>query len=255
MSFVATSELAKLASQDVRMVLTGDGADELFAGYSKYSPLESSDASHIDTNPLSDSLFLSYLDSLQYISLEQRRMLYSSSSSNQIFARSISDIMSPYISDIDSSSALDTALLLDLKTLLPGNNLVKPDRMGMAHSVEARSPFLDHRMVSLALSMPSSFKLKKGIGKFIVKQAMAPFIGSNIAFRKKQMFTVPVGSWLKQDPALLKELVLSEPVLDLGLFNFEYLRDIVESHVNGTSNNTSQLRLLLSFSHWLNNKN
>ena len=106
-----------------------------------------------------------------------------------------------FLSSIISSSGdldlINKALFVDTKLLLPGNNLVKPDRMTMANSIEARSPFLDYRMVEFAFRLPGKLKLSNGNTKYLLKKTFAPLISDRLAYRKKQMFTVPVGDWFK----------------------------------------------------------
>src|SRR5690606_34786232 len=94
---------------------------------------------------------------------------------------------------------INQALYIDMELLLSGNNLVKPDRMGMAVSLEARTPFLDYRMMELAFRMPGHMKLRDGVTKYILKKAVSPMIGHELAYRDKQMFTVPVGGWFRDE--------------------------------------------------------
>ena len=99
--------------------------------------------------------------------------------------------------EVNHQDHLNKKLYLDMKTLSL-NNLVKPDRMGMALSLEARTPFLDYRVMELAFKMPGSLKIKNNQTKYIYKKAVRNLIGDKLTFRKKQMFTVPVGDWFKE---------------------------------------------------------
>ena len=135
--------------------------------------------------------------------------------------------------------------------LLPGNNLVKPDRMGMAVSLEARTPFLDYRMMELAFRMPGNLKLRNGETKYLFKKAVTPMIGESLAYRKKQMFTVPVGEWFKNELAeFSRELLTSSKFVERGLFNPEYVSGMLNKHQSGEDNFTREIRALIAIEMW-----
>jgi asparagine synthase (glutamine-hydrolysing) len=138
-----------------------------------------------------------------------------------------------------------------MQYLLSGNNLVKPDRMGMAVSLEARTPFLDYRMMELAFKMPGSLKLKNGETKYIMKKAVSPLIGSDLAYRKKQMFTVPIGDWLRSNLApQTRALLLSEKAMSRGLFEPSKIAQMLEDHETSRHNFTREIRALVSLEIW-----
>ena len=153
-----------------------------------------------------------------------------------------------YFSKFKHQDRVNQALYLDMQLLLPGNNLVKPDRMGMAVSLEARTPFLDYRMVEFAFKMPGNMKLKDGVTKYIFKKAVSPLIGDHLAYRKKQMFTVPVGDWFRNAKA-----GYCESNLPISLFDKQTLSMIFNAHLSGKLNYTRELRALLAISHWQKN--
>ena len=156
--------------------------------------------------------------------------------------------------DFAQCEGLDTVnrmLWMDMKWLLPGNNLVKPDRMGMAVGLEARVPFLDNRMIALALSMPGRFKLKDGVTKSVLKSAMRGHLSQGILHRPKQMFTVPIGEWFKTHLApMLREMLLSERAVARGMFDREAVSEMVEAHISGVHNHTRSLRALVALELW-----
>ena len=138
-----------------------------------------------------------------------------------------------------------------MQLLLSGNNLVKPDRMGMAVSLEARTPFLDYRMMEFAFRMPGNLKLNSGETKYIYKKAVASMIGDDLAYRKKQMFTVPVGDWFRSDKAeYCAQRLESLNGVD-ALINVDKARELLVAHIGGSSNNTRELRALISLTYWL----
>jgi asparagine synthase (glutamine-hydrolysing) len=135
--------------------------------------------------------------------------------------------------------------------LLSGNNLVKPDRMGMAVSIEARTPFLDWRMMEFAFRSRGATKLAAdGDKKHWYKKAVAPLIGHDLAYRKKQMFTVPVGEWFRgaQYPWLSEQLA-SSPLLQ-QLFQPAEIARLLEAHRTGSANHTRELRALAALALW-----
>jgi asparagine synthase (glutamine-hydrolysing) len=106
-------------------------------------------------------------------------------------------------------------------------------------------------MVELAFRMPSALKLHDGITKYVFKKAVAPLIGDALAYRKKQMFTVPVGEWFKDRLRPLVEEVLSDPrTLSRGLFAPDEVRGLVERHLSGKANHTREIRALLAVELW-----
>jgi asparagine synthase (glutamine-hydrolysing) len=154
---------------------------------------------------------------------------------------------------VQHQDRINQALYLDMQLLLSGNNLVKPDRMGMAVSLEARTPFLDYRMMEFAFRMPGHLKLKDGVTKYLYKKAVSPLIGEELAYRRKQMFTVPVGEWFKTDRAdycreHVTRLADSLPDLDAGA-----IQRLADEHIGGGPVRTRELRALIATEHWLAN--
>ena len=248
-SFLPTFKVSEIASKEVKVVLTGDGGDELFGGYDKYLNFLNS-CKDIENN---DDRNMNYLNSISLFnnkSLEEilsnkGKLLYKkldfSSPAKKIFAQ------------VPNQDSINQILYLDVKLLLPGNNLVKPDRMGMANSIEARTPLLDYRLVELAFKMPGELKIKNGISKFIFKKAFKSLIGNDLAYRKKQMFTVPVGDWFKNQ----KYKYCFEKIKQLDkytdLFNTISILKMLDEHSKGIRNYTRELRALVALSIWFEN--
>lgn len=248
-SFMPTLRVSELASKHVKVVLTGDGGDELFAGYDKYAAF----FTRSDAQTLSGHDFQrQYFGSISLFSPEAKNSLYQPHIRAQLAGiDSFDQAAKPWFDEAAHFDRINQALYLDMQLLLSGNNLVKPDRMGMAVSIEARTPFLDYRMMELAFRSRGATKLSaQGDKKHWFKKAAAPLIGENLAHRKKQMFTVPVGDWFRtsshdwlkttlQKSDLLSELV-RRPELDVML----------ESHRDGTANHTRELRALAALALW-----
>ncbi|OIR25618.1 asparagine synthase (glutamine-hydrolyzing) [Bathymodiolus thermophilus thioautotrophic gill symbiont] len=246
-SFLPTYKVAQLASEKVKMVLTGDGADELFAGYDKYKNFFTD-----DIDKLSDSEFQrKYLDNISLFDKNSRNQLFSDHFKQKLGDLDVSSVTRILFEKSKRMDRINQALYIDTMLLLSGNNLVKPDRMSMAVSIENRAPFLDYRMLSLAFSMPGKLKLKDGVTKYLYKKAVAPLIGEDLAYRKKQMFTVPVGEWFKTDLAeMCEDLLLSRQTQKRKLFNYTHVASLLNNHQKGVKNNTREIRALVALEIW-----
>jgi asparagine synthase (glutamine-hydrolysing) len=242
-SFLPTYYLSRLASRHVKAVVTGDGGDELFAGYEKY-------AEFFKQTP-SSNLEEDYFDSISLLSHEEKNDLYTDDFKIKMRGEHSFSLVDFVRKDFADHDSLNRALAVDVLFLLPGNNLVKPDRMGMAHSLEARTPFLDYRMVEFAFSLPGNLKLKNGETKYILKKAVEERIGEELTYRKKQMFTVPIGEWFKVELAsFLERVLLTDKHRDRGIFQQSKIENLVRSHVSGSRNYTRILRALVSLELW-----
>lgn len=241
-SFLPTYRVSALAARHVKVVLTGDGGDELFAGYDKYKDF----FAQPEAASWSDGEFQRrYFDSISLFTHRGKQALYEPALASRLASVDSFEVARPYFQEVAHQDRINQALYLDMQLLLSGNNLVKPDRMGMAVSLEARTPFLDYRMMELAFRMPGSLKLKDGVTKYLYKKAVAPLIGENLAYRRKQMFTVPVGEWFRSGKAdYCREYLPQEP------FDPGHVTAMYRSHLEGSSNNTRELRALLAFTHW-----
>lgn len=245
-SFMPTYLVSQLAAKRVKVVVTGDGGDELFAGYERYIPF-------IDgAKGLSDEAFeRAYFANQGLLSHEEKLALYTPQWAARLRDVDSFELMRPAFEEARELDDVNRVLWLDMKWLLPGNNLVKPDRMGMAVGLEARVPFLDNRMIALSLSMPGRFKLKDGVTKHILKEAMKHDLPHDILHRPKQMFTVPIGEWFKSTLApYLREVLLSNRAGSRGLFEQSAVSRMIEQHVSGSHNHTRALRALVALELW-----
>lgn len=246
-SFMPTYKVAELASKQVKMVLTGDGADELFAGYDKYKDFFEKQSENLTK----DEFQSKYLESISLFQKEQKEKLYSFSMKAAVGDFDSHANARELFENVSHQDRINQVLYVDTKLLLSGNNLVKPDRMGMAASIENRAPFLDHRMIELAFSIPGQLKLNNGETKYIFKKAVENLIGADLAYRQKQMFTVPIGEWLKLElKPMVEELLFSERALARGLYEPQYVVDLYDNHCKGSANNTREIRALMAIELW-----
>jgi asparagine synthase (glutamine-hydrolysing) len=249
-SFMPTLRVSELAAKHVKVVLTGDGGDELFAGYDKYAAF----FARPDAQTLPAAAFQSsYFDSISLFTPEAKNALYRP----EVRARlagidSFAEAAQPWFDEAGHFDRVNQALYLDMQLLLSGNNLVKPDRMGMAVSIEARTPFLDWRMMEFAFRSRGATKLDLASGdkKHWYKRAAAPLIGEDLAHRRKQMFTVPVGEWFRGGLHDWLQGVLKNSELLQQLFEPSVIDSMLVRHRDGSANLTRELRALAAVGLW-----
>ncbi len=247
-SFMPTLRVSELAAKQVKVVLTGDGGDELFAGYDKYASFFNRPA----LDQLDNASFQrSYFDAISLFTPDAKRLLYRPTLTNAVGGiDSFTVAAQPWFDEAAHFDRINQALYLDMQLLLSGNNLVKPDRMGMAVSIEARTPFLDWRMMEFAFRARGSTKLNGTDKKHWFKKAAAPLIGDDLAFRKKQMFTVPIGEWFRHDSHAWLRGTLQDSDLLGTLFEAPQIEHMLNQHRDGNANFTRELRALAALALW-----
>ena len=247
-SFMPMLRVCELAAKHVKVVLTGDGGDELFAGYDKYSAFFSRADAH--TLP-ADEFQRAYFDSISLFSPQAKEAMYQSAVAKRLeHVDSFTAAAKPWFDQARHFDRVNQALYLDMQLLLPGNNLVKPDRMGMAVSIEARTPFLDWRMMEFAFRSRGNTKLRADDKKHWYKRAAAPLMGGDLAYRKKQMFTVPVGEWFRGESYGWLSTTLGNSDLLRRLFRREVVESMLSRHRDGSANFTRELRALVALALW-----
>ncbi|MEP6703493.1 MAG: asparagine synthase (glutamine-hydrolyzing) [Acidobacteriota bacterium] len=277
-SALPTFILSKMAREYVTVVLSGDGGDELFGGYTRYVEDQrrgvfSRLPPFIRKNLLrSFSRFLPhgapgknyiynisldpirrYVDSVSQFNGPQKRFLYSKEFQSKLNGRldeSVSDFMS-IAESIDTGEAIDRLLYLDSKTYLPSDILTKVDRMTMANSLEARAPLLDHKLIEFVMGVPSNLKIKGIETKYILKKAMEGIVPQEILYREKQGFGVPIREWIN---AQLRERIHSDlndsRTLERGYFEKSYIQTLIREHANKRRDHSYQLWLLWMLELW-----
>jgi asparagine synthase (glutamine-hydrolysing) len=147
---------------------------------------------------------------------------------------------------------VDRMMYYDLVGYLPGDVLTKVDRASMWASLEVRVPLLDHRLVDWAWTLPASLKLRAGVGKWLLREALYRHVPRELIERPKTGFGVPVGDWLKGELRPWAEELLTRGRLDReGFLKPEPIRQLWQSHVAGRRDNSSQLWTVLMFQAWL----
>lgn len=243
-SFIPTYVVSQKAAEKYKVVLTGDGGDEAFGGYEKYRnalKFNVEDREYFETISLfkEDSELFNRLLTDEYHTLINTKVGFND-----------------YLERVAKHSEYDNinkAIAFDVKNLLPGNNLVKPDRMGMANSLEARSPMLDYRLYELMFNTPGRYKISsEGETKNTLKKLSLRYLPEDVVYRKKQMFTVPIGEWFKdRKKDELLDLVNSPRLKKLGMFNLEVLNEMISNHISSKENYTRELRAIMNIDIWL----
>lgn len=222
------------------VAFNGDGADEAFSGFSYNEAF----FAQLSGNPFSMS---DYYQQICFMSDASRSRVLRPDF-NKVVPNSMEafeDLLSPWsdLQTIDQVSAHETMLLL------PGNNLIKTDRMGAGQSIEGRSPFMDHRVSEMMSRMPLAQKTSQGIGKYFLKQYGMRFFEKDHMFRKKSKPTMPIGEWIKDPLRDWAHGVLSD--LDQDRYNVLGVLQMFEDHVAEKANHTRELRTLLMASSWM----
>ena len=238
-SFIPTFILSEFASKDYKLVFTGDGGDEAFAGYTKYFESFSSNEKE-------------YFDKISLIKNDEIfDSLYLDDFSETVNYKEPFKIFTDTINKVSNKDFTNKILYFDTVQLLPGNNLVKPDKMAMANSLETRSPLLDYRFFELTQSLKGNFKLREGETKYILKKYALKYLPKDIVYRDKQMFTVPVGEWFKTHlKDYVSDIIKSNSLKSRNIFNTEYLNKILKIHVEGKKDYTRELRAIVNLEIW-----
>jgi asparagine synthase (glutamine-hydrolysing) len=156
-----------------------------------------------------------------------------------------------YLQATEEADPLWQQQFADIKTYLADDILVKVDRMSMATSLEARTPYLDYRVVEFAAGLPEHLKLKNLQTKYLLKRCMSTRLPHEVLSRKKEGFSIPMKNWLKQELRPLMQDVLSPGRIKReGLFNAPYIETLQSEHLQGIANHSHQLWSLMIFEIW-----
>jgi asparagine synthase (glutamine-hydrolysing) len=266
-------QIAKMAKPYATVLLSGEGSDEIFAGYGLYQKMLKMGriggmAKYFELIPdsclpgdklkkyanwLSSSISNRYRGTSCDLTERIKRSFYSPdflefSKQNDY----LDETFLRWFRDVEGQPPLSQLLYVDSKTWLPDDLLLKADKMTMAASVELRVPFLDHKIVEFAASLPMRYKINKGIGKFILKKLMEKYLPKENIYRKKMGFTVPTKRWFAGD--LLEpvnDIIFSRKLLDTGWFQKEYLEKMFDRHRKGNEDYSNRIFSLLVLYHWL----
>ena len=281
-SLVPTYFVSELARQKVTVAVAGDGGDEVFAGYEKYSidaienRLRNMFPAWLRKNvfpKLAKVLAKSNTkvcrkgkSLLTSLSLDPAMGFYISNA--MIEDRQWNNLIKPEVKErlgdyhparlsidaynkADGPDHLAKILYVDMKTYLPGDILVKVDRMSMANSLEVRAPILDKEMIEFAATLPSDLKFNKGEKKYILKQLFKPLLPDDILYRKKMGFSVPLASWLRGEiKDLAEEYLFSKSHGIQQIFDMEKVKQLWDQHQSQKADHATVLWSMLMYQMW-----
>ena len=271
---VATHMVAKLAREHVKMVLTGEGGDELFAGYARYEA-ERFSPWFAPLRPLRRPICAaaSRLPGLRRAKIALSALTIGDEATryanwfplmnDDAKSHLLASTMHPYaagtaanfrklLAKTDATSPLDRMLYADSKLWLVDYLLLRGDKLTMANSLEARVPLLDHHLVEFAAKLPPNFKIKGKQRKYLLKQAAGRLIPDEIINRPKQGFPIPIEKWLR-GPArpMMRDLLSPDTIARRGLFESQVVERLMKQHESGYADFSTELWGLMSFEMWM----
>lgn len=281
-SVIPTLLLSEFASKTVKVSIGGDGGDELFAGYPTFnaetlyqlygrlpSVIRTLNKSIINMLPPSDGNFGLVFNLKKFVSSDEENVFhrhiewlgsFGAKERERLSKGTLALVAGKYPAfetvdhAADEYSQMDAGnklLYVYARSYLMDQVLVKVDRASMHYGLEVRAPFLDYRLVDFVFSLPYAYKHRAFTGKRLLKSLMRNKLPDSIIDRKKQGFGVPLARWLKTDLRGLVVDVLSKRNLDThGLFNSDYVLQLLTSHFDGKADNRKQIWNLLTFQLW-----
>ena len=194
---------------------------------------------------------LGYYRTVAKVHHSQRRALFSAPMRARLDGH---DPAARFVDLMQAGEGGDTLLqaqYVDVNTWLVGDILTKVDRTSMAHSLEVRAPFLDHRFVEWGMALPAHLKLRGQEGKYILKRALEPLLPPEILYRRKQGFAMSLSGLLRREAGRVRERLLGGPMQDCGLFDVGAIGAMIDRHENGRFDHAGPLWLLLAFEGFL----
>jgi asparagine synthase (glutamine-hydrolysing) len=272
-SAIPTYMVSKLASERVTVVLSGDGGDELFAGYDRYVVAQreqrydsiprpfrkmAGSIGRIMPEGMKGRNFLRhlaydgidrYLDSGTLFRIADMPSVLTPNAFRQIQSFELMETRRQLVAR-QERHWLSSLQYLDTKLYLANDILTKVDRMSMAHSIEARVPLLDHKLVEFAATIPPELKLRGNTTKYIFKKAMEGILPKDILYRPKRGFAVPLSRWFRgQLNGYVRDLLLDSTSRQRGIFNPNYVERLLRLHENGRDMDL-QLWTMITFELW-----
>jgi asparagine synthase (glutamine-hydrolysing) len=279
-------QAARLASRHVKVVLGGDGGDELFAGFDRYVGARYIDAYSLMPHTLRKGLMGPMLDrlpdsftyksltqklrwvhhlSLQATAAEQyaeatcffrftnegKRALYSDHLWKELGERNSTVAITEPFNHAEADELLDRMLYTDFMTRLPEHSLVLTDRMSMAHGLEARSPFLDHELIEFLAKVPTKIKVQNNQPKYLMRKLAANYLPAPILQREKQGFMLPIAYWFRTNLfPLVSQMLEHSYFVKAGWFKKANIQRLLDEHRTNRYDHHVRLWMLLTLELW-----
>ncbi|MFT3743918.1 MAG: asparagine synthase-related protein [Pyrinomonadaceae bacterium] len=282
-SAIPTYYVAKETRKHVTVALNGDGGDESFAGYERYAAMRIAEAyarvpsalrkvfveapvSLLPSSELKRSRFRDAKRFLRAANLprteryfrwvttfnrDTKKELYTADFAASVAGQDPLSLLDKWFAKANGTGTLDATLLTDQMTYLPNDLLVKVDIATMANSLEARSPFLDHKLIEFAARLPENLKMS-GVGtKSLLKKVAARLVPKEVIYRRKMGFGVPIGNWFRSEMKdFVRSVLLSERSLKRGIVKPDILERYVNEHIAGERDHSFQLWTFLMLELW-----
>lgn len=282
-SAIPTLMVSKQTKQKVKVALSADGGDEVFAGYNRYdyivkqgsllrkTPAALRKTAHfaLKHNPFKnlfvgeenfkhDQKILKIEDLLRDPSTKNiarnLNVLFSIQELKNLFVENVTPLQMEYDEtnlELEALSPLSYAMLMDYKTYLQNDILQKVDRCSMSQSLESREPYLDHRLIEFVAQLPDEFKYHKGIKKYILKEITHQYIPKELLDRPKMGFSIPLEAWLRSElQPLVQTYFDPKMIVSQGILNPKYVSSLYSNFKNGERGLEQKIWRILMFQMW-----
>lgn len=277
--------VSELASKHVKVVLSGDGGDELFAGYDRFLGNRLIDYFSMAPKFLRRTLFKKIIDKMpegfSYKSFSQKlrwlyemseldygdrysqsmsflryteeakASLFTNSTKSQLGEINSKEKILAHFNSENVSELVDRMLYTDMMTRIPDHLLMIVDRMSMAHSLEVRPPLLEHRFVEFAAQVPANLKLNGKNLKYILRKVASKYIHPSLITRKKQGFGFPLAYWMQNDlKYFLRNIVKQSRFIENQIFDRDYISRMIEEHITGKRDHNFRIWIFINLEIW-----
>jgi asparagine synthase (glutamine-hydrolysing) len=281
-SAIPTFYLSEMTRRDVTVALNGDGGDESFGGYRRYigndvarrlefvppmaARISEGLLSRIGTGNAQDTIRARLLRLSRALQLDgaaryemwiacftpsERRALYTPEFAQRVSTTRADAVIREAYESSDARTLIERLLDVDMQTFLPDQLLVKVDIASMAHSLEVRSPLLDHVFMEMAAKLPVTAKISRGASKRLLREAVRPWIPNSVLDEPKRGFTMPIANWLRnQLRELPATILLDSQALGRGMFETRTIDRLISEHQRGTEDNSDKLWALIQLELW-----
>ena len=276
-SAVPAYYVSQIARRYVTVALSGDGGDEVFAGYSRHylhrldgrlrsrlgmlgcglisrlaralPPFKGQQVLTRLGGSAAQACAKNHTDIL--FKRDLKRLVYSHDLSARCQHFNVEEILTRYYNQCTATHPLDKALYVDLKTYLADDILVKVDRMSMANGLEVRAPLLDHKLIEFSATLPPSLKLRGGTTKYLLRQSLTGQVPDSVLTRQKHGFTMPLAEWLRGPlRPMMEDTLFSRRSRQRGLFDMQAIRKLCDDHIEHRYDYAHQIWQFLMLELW-----